>query len=98
MSEIFTSTHIGNTTRNMLINNERILYVERTEGERVAYVVMFDNGQALQLDEPTGKEFVLALEDLRRPSPPLHFAREYARHERPGRPKRVRPSVQGRVQ
>lgn len=73
MDKIFTSTHWRDTTRNLLVNNERILYIERTSGERVVYTVTFDNGHTLELDEPTGKAFARELGQLQRPSQPVKY-------------------------
>jgi hypothetical protein len=69
----------------MLVNNERILYVERTENECVVYTVMFDSGHTLELDEQTGKMFTEQLGRLQRPESSV----EYIHTERPYLPPRI---------
>lgn len=89
MDKAFTSTHWRDTMRNMLVNNEQILYVEKTEGEYVTYTVMFDNGQTLDLDEPTGRAFSEQLEKVRHSrSEPMRYSerKDYL----PPRPRRGR--------
>ena len=93
MDEVFTSTHWNDATRNMVINNERILYIERTEGEKVAYTVTFDNGQVLELDEGTGKVLADQLEELRRPSPPAYHTCQQERSFPPKLPRRWRGGI-----
>lgn len=90
MNNIFTSTWWRDTTRRMLVNNDRILYVERFENERVSYTVTFDNGHTLELDEPTGKMFCKQLEQLRRSLPMVHYARSDEDRPRPRFPRRQR--------
>jgi len=94
VDEIFTSTNWRDCTRNMLMNNERILYVERTENERVCYTVTFDNGQTLELDEPTGEMFTRQLQELIRPSPPVQYVRTENRYPQPNphRRRAMRPT------
>lgn len=94
MDEIFTSTHWAGCTRNMLVNNERILHVERFEGERVSYTVTFDNGKTLELDQQTGEMFIRQLEELRRPRPAVQYVRREEDRRTPPVPRRRRATNQ----
>lgn len=91
MDQVFTSTRWRDCTRNILVNNERILYVEQFEGECVTYLIVFDNGQTIDLDEQTGKMFCRQLEQLNRPSPPVRYEQRDYRDRLPPRiPRRIR--------
>lgn len=90
MGQVFTSTHWRDSTRNILVNNERILYVERFEGELVSYTITFDNGQTLDLDEQTGTTFCIQLGRIYRAQPPIQPIRDECYHP-PCLPRRIRP-------
>ncbi len=61
MNKLFTSTFGLRDSRNLLVNNERINFIEEVNN---VYKVYFVGGEVLELDGGSGKMLCEALKDL----------------------------------
>ena len=86
MGDVFVWTGFD-AERKVVINTEQILFMERVGYEpTVDWIVHFEGGQTLELDDRTGHSLMIQLSCIHRPSPPTQYVPSKRLGDRPQYP------------